>query len=323
MKFTHFTCIFIMGVLLFFVVGWRYTTKREIAYNNGNREYGVILANACVDGMKDTEPGLTDVFNTSAKRERALKGFYTSILKGLALDNGVREEFIKEKTPFVILVDNDGFYISYNAAFDEYMTAFIDDTGNEVSPDSTDVLSTLTGLNTWSEDIDGNIVRFYLNDHVKVVTASNRTYEGTRAEVLSHIDLECLRTKEAFETEKRYVIIQSIETEINFLLNSQPINEGKYFKAYGVTIPQSEGEYWHRLIKRPCLISFLQGDTERNKLNTLNVYAYAGGEVIKSKLYYGSGNLYYKYDGSSDNFGTMRDMAEKGYNPDVTAMWDN
>ncbi|MBR4795726.1 MAG: hypothetical protein IK050_04740 [Lachnospiraceae bacterium] len=324
MKFSHFASLFIITVLFVFFVGWQYATTPEINYNRANKQYGVVIANACVDGMKNTDPGLTDVFNTSAKREKALNSFYRSLLKGLNKSIGVRDYAVKEQTPFVLLIDNDGFYVSYNAVFDEYMTSFIDGAGNKINPDSADVeLSTVTSLNTWSENIDGNVVRFYLNDHVKVITPDNKIYDGTREEVLSKVDIDCLKTVEAFETEKRYVIIQALEDEINFLLNSQPINAGKYYRAYAVTLPQSEGEDWHRLLKRPCLISFLQGKTSNNRENVLNVYGYAGGEIIKSKLFYGSGDLYYKYDGGSDNFGTMRDMAEMGLNPDVTAMTDN
>ncbi len=324
MKFSHWIMIFLAVSLFVFGVGWRLNTKREISFNTGNRQYSVILADACVDAMKETEPGLTDVFNTKEKRERSLDAFYLSLSRGLNKNLDVYRNSIIEMTPFVLLIDNDGFYISYNAAFDEYMTKFYSG-GTEISPDSTDVINTMTNLNTWSEIIDSHTVRFYLNDHVQVLTPTNELYDGTLSEVSSELPgLAILQDRNAFEEERRYVITTAVEDEINYLLNSQPMSVGKYYKGYVASMSQSIGEDWHRLLVRPCVISFLQGDIERNGENTLNVYAYAGGEVIKSKLFYGQGDLYYKYDGTTgNNFGTMRNLAEKGYNPDLSAMWDN
>lgn len=317
--------LIIVGVLLVFGLNFIFVSRREMLSNTQNRHYAKALTNACVDGLQNATPGLTDVFNTPEKRETALAFFYDGLLRGLSTYTG-EAEYIADNTPFVIMVDNDGFYISYNAGFDKFITEYRKADGTIISRDDIDKTTAITGLNTWSENVNGYIVRFFLNDQVQVITPSNEIYEGKRSEVYAKYPvLTCLSSEASFEEEKRYVIIGQIEDEINYLLNSQPVDVNSYYEAYVTTLSQLPKSDFARMMSTPCLISFYQGEVRVVRETTLNAYAYASSEVVKPKMFYTNGDLYYRYeDGiTGDSYGTMTECAKAGATPDISAMWDN
>ena len=329
MKLSHFTL-----VILFVFIGIYYmyslVSQKTVASSTSNKEYSSFIATACHDAIKTVDLNKTFVFEEEKDRKIALNTLYKTLLKSLRMDNGLNDEYIKEKTPFVILVDNNGFYLSYNTAFDEDMTIG--------EPEG---ISACTGLNTWSKTISGNTVRFYLIDYIEVMTSSNIKYKGTVSEVYKKMEEDgtpfTLLASSDFEEIKNDCIIKSMEDEINYLLNTQGINIGSWRMGYSVSLSENRGEDWTRMLKNPTIISFLQGKTERNMTLTLNIYGYSASEITKGQLYYSEGGLYYRATDNlyttetvedngvrittkkyKENIGTMEELAEKGNDPDIT-----
>ena len=134
-----------------------------------------------------------------------------------------------------------------------------------------------------------------------------------------------------------------MEDTINYLLNTQYINIGSWRMGYVVSLSNIPGEDWTRMLKNPTIIGFLQGPNKNNLTDNLNVYGYAASEKIKGRLYYAdeTTNLYYRlektdvpttivtYNGTdievkeiNQNIGSMKKLAEKGNDPDITTYRD-
>lgn len=342
MKLSNLVIIFVTGFLVFFM--WHsYVAQKTISYNTTNKEYSIALATACHDAVKGlkTEYCDNDGIFTSKMREESLKRFYDSLARSMGVDDTYLEESLVDKTPFVIFIDNTGFYISYNANYDE---EGLDDASAYEKP------NVMTNLNTWSENRSGIKVRYYLSDWVDVIFPNGTMYSGTRQDVYAksgnHYLLAYLNDDADFDKNKRDVIIKRIENVINHILNTQVVNVDRYATGYQVSLPQITGEEWSRMLKNPTVISFLQGKQVNMENQLLNIYGYAAGEITEENMYQIKGNYYYPVDtngiektvetviengqtitvikykesGSNiNNFGNMLECAEQGKNPDITA----
>lgn len=318
MKIHNIVIIFVAVVFAIFIP-YNYTSQRVVAYNRGNIEYANILTAACHDAAKTIEyDEQGTVFATDKAREKAIDAFYNSLASAFHYKDTPIEASIAEKTPFVMLVDTNGFYISVNAVFDEYENYNISE--------ESELLNVMTTLNTWTDTFEGNIVRFYLTDYVEVTLSDYAYVRGTRAEVYNELSvtgrtrgLEFLSDEALYEETKINAITGRIEDTINYILNTQTVNVDGYNTGYHVTLARSEGEDWARLLKNPTVISFLQGDQEITGGRMLDVYAYAAGEITKSYPYYINGECYYWSKKSNMPvgvfYGTMEECARKGAVP--------
>lgn len=332
MKLSHFTSII---VILFAVVFWISTilSQNTVASSTSNKDYSMIITNACLDAIKTIDVNETRVFKDESSRKEALRVFYKTILKGLDIDNGINDKYISEKTPFVLLLDTDGYYLNYNTAFDTEMTV-----------GETDSLCACTGLNTWADTyvgIDGRRyqVRFFLNDYIEVVDESGKKTYGSLKEVSKSIPaLDFISDNKRYEENKRYCVINCMEDTINYLLNTQNINTGSWRMGYSVSLSMIPGEDWTRMIKNPTIIGFLQGPNKNNMEDNLNVFGFASSEKLKGQLYYAEDELFYRLKTDEvpetlieingeevtihqthENIGNMKTLAGKGNNPDITA----
>ena len=337
MKLSHFATIII---ILFCSVFWMISiiSQNTVAMTTSNRDYTQIITNACYDAIKVIDKEETYVFKEETTRKNALKIFYKTILKGLDIDNGINDRIISEKTPFVLLIDCDGYYLNYNTAFDTTMTI-----------SEPDALCACTGLNTWADTYTGEdgkkyLVRFFLNDYIEIIDdATGEKFKGTLDEAKEEYDAILPFLTNDYEPTKRYCIINCMEDTINYLLNTQNINIGSWRMGYVVSLSNIPGEDWTRMLKNPTIIGFLQGPNKNNLTDNLNVYGYAASEKIKGRLYYAdeTTNLYYRlektdvpttivtYNGTdievkeiNQNIGSMKKLAEKGNDPDITTYRD-
>lgn len=301
MKIQHYVLIFI--VLLFgFLVFYRYQNQLSLAYERTNTEYAQALTAACNDAAKTIKTSnLTDsdgVWETKDDINHTLEVFYETLSRNFGFSGEMLSETMKEKTPFVILVDIDGFYISFNAVFDDFDNANI--------PSNFDGHNVITDINTWTEKRGSSIVRYYLNDYVQVTASNNKLYEGDRSDVFKELssagvlssDLAYLNNETLFDEAKNHTIVNKLESEINYFVNTQIVNVSKYFTGYNITLSEVPGEDWSRMIKNPSVISFLQGQQQHFGGKTFNVYAFAGGELTNKTMYFIEGTLYYPYDGN-------------------------
>lgn len=282
----HNIVIFLLAIMVAVFVPYNYISQKPIAYNRTNAEYAAILTAACHDAAKTISLDTEDLaWAEGGKIEDTLKVFYTALASSVYGTDSTRAASIAEKTPFVILVDMDGFYLSVNACFDEY--------GNYIVPEESDRINSITTLNTWTESYFGNIVRFYLTDKVEVTLSDYGCLKGTRQEVYETLSdmgktagLEFLGDTSLFEEARIAAITGRIEDTINYILNTQTVNVDGYNTGYNVTLPRLTGEDWSRMLKNPTVISFLQGKQEVIGNRMFNVYAYAAGELTSLYPYF-------------------------------------
>lgn len=283
-------CAFVMAIFIF----WNYKTQRSSAYSRTNIEYANALTAACHDAAKTIRMDLLGeyqgVWRLKSARNRTLNMFYSTLSRNFGSVTAMKEEEMKEKTPIVVLVDVDGFYISYNAAFDEY--------GNSETLFAYDKVDVVSSLNTWSEMRGTAVVRYYLSEYVDVTLPNGTIWSGNRKSVYDSLheagkltaDLAYLNNGDEFRERKQNCVASKLEKQINYYLNTQTINISKYNTGYNVTMPASIGEDWARMTKNPTVIAFMQGNQEQTTGRILNVYAYCAGELTNA-------NVYFIYDG--------------------------
>lgn len=295
----HNVVIFLLSIMLAVFIFCDYISQKPITYARKNIEYASILSSACYDAAKTIffdASGEGTVWKDAGKIDETLRVFYTSLASAFHKTNKPFMETIAETTPFVILIDTDGFYLGVNACFDEY--------GNYIVPEDTEKVNSVTTLNTWTESYSGNIVRFFLTDRIEITLSDCQFVQGTRQDVYEYLTdmdkitgLEFLGNEDLFNEAKVAAITSRIENTINYILNTQTVNVDSYNTGYNVTLPQLTGEDWSRMIKNPTVISFLQGKQEITKqlfagTRMLNVYAYAAGELTSFYPYFIVDNTY-------------------------------
>lgn len=303
MKLHHYIIMFVAFVFSFFIL-YNYINQRSVAYNRTNIEYANALTSACHDAAKtinaDNLTYNAGVWRTRADIERTLSAFYETLSRNFGGTSDLIGLSMQEKTPFVLLVDVDGFYTSHNVVFDEY--------GNATVPWNFEGVNAVSGLNTWAKSYGNYIVRYFLSDYIEVTTQSGNKFAGLReaavsqmqaAGTFSNATLGFLLDEDQFKEEKSVVITSKLEKQINYLLNTQKINVDRYYTGYDVTMPASIGEDWSRLTKNPTVISFMQGNQEQLDSHSLNVFAYAAGELTQSNIYFVDGDLYYPLDAAT------------------------
>lgn len=294
----HNVILIFIGLFFAFFLLFSYQNQTAVHYSQRNTEYAEKLTSACYDAAQTISADFVGkpagCWDSKAAREETLKIFYKSLAQNLGLDTEVRSRGIQDYTPFVLLVDNPGFYISYNACFDEY--------GNAIVPDDLDSINVVSELNTYVGTYDNHTVRYYLNDYVDVTLSDGSFYTGERTEVYNNLPhsaktvLSFLNDSVSFGEMRVEAVVGKVEQVINYYLNTQMINVSNYNTGYQVALPQLTGEDWSRMIAHPTVISFAQGEQEPMDGRMLNVYAYAAGELNKGYLYIILDGEYYCID---------------------------
>ena len=294
----HNVMILVLGIFVAFFLLFSYQNQTAVHYSYRNTEYAEKLTSACYDAAQTISADFvgkpTGCWDDSSSRTETLLIFYKSLAQNLDMDTEVRIRGIKDYTPFVLLVDNPGFYISYNACFDDY--------GNAIVPEDLESVNVVSELNTYTGTYDGHTVRFYLNDYVDVTLSDGSFLDGKRTEVFEKLSgsaktaLSFLNDTEAFGQMRVEAVSGKIEQVINYYLNTQMINVSAYNTGYQVALPQLSGEDWSRMLAHPTVISFAQGEQEPVDGRILNVYAYAAGELNEKYLYFIMDGEYYCID---------------------------
>lgn len=235
----HNALLIILGLFLSFYILFALQNHTAARYNEQNTEYAQKLTSACYDAAKtiaSVDMATTaGCFDESSSRLKALDVFYKSLAHNLNMDSEPRFRGIKDYTPFVLLVDNPGFYISYNGCFDEY--------GNSIVPDVYEEINVLSELNTYTGTYDGHTVRYFLNDLVEVTLKNGTYYEGNRVDVYAMLSasaknsLSFLNDSDLFWQMRTEAVSGRIEQAINYLLNTQMINVDSYYTGYQVALP--------------------------------------------------------------------------------------
>lgn len=299
----HNYLIGFVSVFVAIFIFYNFVTQRSSAYNRTNIEYANDLTAACHDAAKtinlDNLEINEGVWQNQKEMEFTLQIFYETLSRNFGASAELKAQQMKDQTPCVVLVDTDGFYISFNAVYDEY--------NNAVIPNSFEGTNVITDINTWTEQVDNCIVRYYLSDYIQVTTNTGKVFAGNRKRVYQDMIAAGMLTSNMtylvddvkFDESKNHTIISKLEKQINYFINTQFINVSDYNTGYNITLPELTGEEWSRMIKSPCVIAFMQGNQESVNGNLLNVYAYAAGEISAKYLYVIDNGYYYRLDGNS------------------------
>jgi hypothetical protein len=267
------------------------------------------LSSACMDASGTMNTGNIErygcVWNDEKDLTDTLNMFYTSLVHAFYLEPAGREDEMVLFTPVVCLVDINGFYISHNVVFDK--------TGMVSISSQAEKRNGLTTLNTWTENVGSMVLRYYLNDYVEVYTNAGKTYSGDRKEVYIEIlekehsraaEVDFIVDDDRFNERKNQVIIGSINKQCEYYINRHNVIGDSHINKYKFNMPEIKGEEWARLLENPTIISFLQGYSSKADNRPLNVYAFAGGELVQNYHYFivddGHGGEYHCIESDPD-----------------------
>lgn len=313
-----------------------------------NTEYANKLSSACYAGVQAVDNknkslvtgGYTGIWNKKQDRDESLNAFYRTLDYSFLLSDSTDDE-IEVSVPIVVLVDNDGYYLTSDPLFDDARYSYAEKRkfNNE---------GQRSEFKTWAGPAkSGWIIRYCLNDYIFLISPKGRLYEGLRTDtdLGNEIRSDSNYTTELgnflwsdpkYEENKIIKIIDDIQTEMQYYANELNNAADPNSEGYFITMPVVEKEDWHRLLHNPTVLGFLQGKNTKTGKMIVNTYSYSGGEIIPADRYFitesGGKKTYhslryesklgrvsnsggkYSYNGSEIKrfYPTMRECARKG-----------
>lgn len=306
---THHNFILIFYVLFFsfFLVLFVQADQITVSQRN-NRQYTQKLTSAAHSAMQsavllgdDGSMKEGDIFSSAAARNSMADHFFYALSDNFHLST-VSSKNIRVFVPVLLMVDNSGYYIGYNALFDKDSMASPENAFSEPMQVSEEY--------TFAEQVGDYKVRYFLdNSKVEVTTPQGKVFSGQRAageDSVLNLLSEDIRKRggnpestdvirlirddgsygESFEERRETLIVHQINTELAEYINhynyANTVNEG----GYHMEMPVVPDEMWHRLLKNPTLIAFLQGQSTYTGKTVINTYAYSGSEIAKGTKYF-------------------------------------
>lgn len=333
MKFSDYILVFIIVFFGFSIILFR-TVNTYSESGITNTEYANKLTTACNDAAKTIHlENVKDdgVWLSAEDRNETLETFYNTLEYCFNADDTVQESEIKVYTPIVCLVDLNGYYVAYNSSFDETVIDGEKIIKRETNANNANIEKqykkmventiTVSNLNTWATTYNsGFTVRYFLNDHIEIITPTGKIVSGTRADVDDFLQQELaknnpsgtygistanlsaeqrrgemieepsindlLRDDSVYASFKNSTVIQQINKTIEYYINQQNLMASTFDIPYKFTMPEIKSEDWCRLLENPTVLSFLQGSQMITHTGYINVYSLAGGELIKEKMYF-------------------------------------
>ena len=316
---SNFTLIFYIILFSVLVTSFIRQDKTDISAITST-EYSSRLTAAAHSAMQSANTDKlslgTAIWDTKEEREKALNTFYTALSQSFLQE--ADDSLLRTAIPVVVLIDEDGYYINYNVLFDDnnidpnYSAESFLQEGNEG-------MSQTGSINTWAEHIgpgadplapsqDSWVVRYTLSDYVWVTAPDGKFYEGNRYRVAENIKNDPARyttngsdivacdylegkttvlPNEDFKGHKERFIIKETEDTINRFINQFNYRKmGKNGRAYHITMPRIKSEVWHRMLENPTVLTFMQGSDTNVETDKISVFAYSGGELVKTDRYF-------------------------------------
>lgn len=279
MKASHFTILFSVLMIAFLLphfIGEEITTEAS----RKQEAYAQYLTNACITAASGSDMSDGLAFGSDAEREGAVSSFYNSLALSMNLKNTTTEGSLPYYVPAIILIDNDGFYVSYN----EY-------DGNQYN-------NILTPVNTYTRQYGNDVVKFYLDGGISILDRHGEyAYFGNRQDAYDkYPSLSFLQTEEDYTEERALVVTELIKGQMEYYINYHNTNNRLYQASYTFSLPAISGQDWANLVDAPGVLSFLQGIKMSYPKGYVNVYALAGSRIKKSTHYVVSedaGFMYY------------------------------
>ena len=254
-------------------------------------------------------------FEDEVIRKKAVDKFYDVFTKGMDL-KGARVDLSRIYVPCVLLVDKDGFYVSYSVSES-------DENGN---PLYTDIISNKAN---WTAQYGNYAVTYRLDKKVTVTDTTGDTYTGFPNDAFSHFGsvqvLSFLNNDTSFNEEKNYTICRITEDAINYYIKTHNKYMNLDDREYQFTMPATDKDFEARLLNDASFIAFYQGYQKSTEKGHINIYAFSGSIEDKNRLYYrgmADGHEYYHEitcyhltNISSSEGATRQEMASQGFEP--------
>ena len=240
MKASHFTILFSVLMIAFLLphfIGEEITTEAS----RKQETYAQYLTNACITAASGSDMSDGLAFGSDAEREGAVSSFYNSLALSMNLKNTTVETSLSNYVPAIILIDNDGFYVSYN----EY--------------DGSQYHNVLTPINTYSRQYGSDIVKFYLDGSLSILDRHGEyVYFGNRQDACdAYPSLSFLRTDEEYAEERAIVVTELIKGQMEYYINYHNTYNRLYQASYTFSLPTISDQDWANLVDAPGVLSFL------------------------------------------------------------------
>ncbi len=289
-----------------------YNTQSEANVNTIKRQYRSYMAAACESAMNSVEImdfASGSLFAIKSNRQVAVETFFLSLAKSFNRE-GIYADEIINYVPVVVLVDYDGFYVWHSGQTGAASVAAAMAKGN---------WGNIEEFRSWSEMLGDYVIRYYLDDDVKITNIRNGSvYYAEREDMYNLINddlLWFLNDKEAFDLRKATLITADIKETIEYYIN----NNDNLNVSYNIEFATLDDENWGRLFKTPTILTFLQGKQleEINSNIVLNIYSFSGTELTGTYHYFiDDSNRYHCLEELMDN-GSVINIGGKYYHEGV------
>ncbi len=240
-----------------------------------------------MDGIVETDNG-SDVY---LNKDYLLEQFYHTLFINLGCPNDSDiQNRVKTFIPVVLLVDKDGYYISFSTVVE----------GNDglsvIGKNWTDKLPY-----TYVEENSGRIFNFTLGDEISVYDPyTNMVHEG-RYQDLARLSMFSVddRSRGMYRSEllcggrfdeiRRNTIINSITESMTYYINVHNSIAQQFGISYKFSLPYVEEDDWARTIDDISMFALFQGMPYAStdvRLGYLNLYTIGGARIYKKSYYY-------------------------------------
>lgn len=246
-----------------------------------NNLYSTYVITACQDALemeladsdtlseKESNQEKDSFWKRAETRENAVNTFYKSLGLSLNKKNETYYNDLELMSPIICLIDYDGFYLSYNAAFDD----------NATTDENNLNFHNITMLNTWAENIGTYTIRYYLTDKVEVYSNTGKQYIGNRKEVYENIyketsdeTLAYFMDDAEFSLSRNACVIQHINEQVEYYINNMNLAVDSYDTQYSLYLAENQGETWAGMIDNPTIMAFIQGPTYNIRQKHISVF---------------------------------------------------
>jgi len=241
------------------------------------KQYSHHIEAACEAAMLTASSSNKSLWASLPTRLKATDTFFVTLNSAMNRRGDYAIE-TKLYVPVICFVDYDGFYICYNAGLDD----------NATTDDSVYDINEHTPIQQWTETTTNYTIRYYLTDQI-MVTHNNTgvSCKGSPSDVynkFNDIELTFLLSSE-IESRKNIKIIDTIKNTLEYYINTQNNYADPYFTQYNIDMSYSEGNEWARMLKNPCIISFIQGKQPKvRNTEIINIYGFSGHELITAPI---------------------------------------
>ena len=276
-------------IILFFIVFFAFyipfeydvqATGKMQQENLRLEEFGVASAQAA---LKEADIYAEEVFADKTIQKHVIDTFYTTY----AMCANYKEDqinSIKYMVPCLLLVDWDGYYVSY--------TQWYNTTGEMLYTDI------ITEKNYWTQQYGSYLVQYTLDETVIISDMSEKEeirYEGRYSDVFEQLltakgqeikELEHFKDAKTFEEERNLIVIDRIEKTAEYYVNTHNEMYNRTSTNYDILLPTTVEHTMASCLTMPSIIAFIQGEQARGKTENVNIYTYIGVDLEEETTYY-------------------------------------